>query len=217
MTKKFTAVIALVAAVFMLAPAAQAQFSFGPRIGVAVNKLRFDSDMLHSDNRAGFTAGVEAQFMIPGLGLGLDASLMYVRRSADFMSEYNKDLPETDDPAYHLQGGLRVSRDYIDIPIYVKWRIGLPVIGKIVSPYLVTGPDFAFLTSRRAITEAWRNKTVDVAWNVGAGLQLFTKLQLTATYGFGITDATKRDAPLNDGKYIDGKNRYWTITAAWLF
>jgi hypothetical protein len=81
-----------------------------------------------------------------------------------------------------------------------------------------TGPDFAFLTSKTAINEAWKNKSVNVSWNVGLGVQLFSHLQVGASYGFGITKAAEKIANVGDSNVqIEGKNNYWTVTAAWLF
>lgn len=181
---------------------AAAQFKIGPRIGVNVNKLHFNEETFHADNRAGFTGGIEAELMIPAINLGLDASVLYVRRSGQIQ----------DDKTVQ-----NVNRDYIDIPVYLKWKFGLPLIGKVVKPYLFTGPDFAFLTSRTAINDAWKNKKFDVAWNFGFGLEFFKHLQIGASYGLGMSKAAEKLGVTEGKQEIDGKNRYWTVTAAYLF
>ncbi len=201
-TKRFLAVI--VALAFMLP--AMAQFSFGPRLGVNVNKLHFDESILNTDNRAGFNGGLEVEFMIPMLNFGFDLSAMYVHRVAQASLE---------------AGGNEIaaskSSDYIEIPLNLKYKIGLPVVGNIVAPYIFTGPSFAFLTSKKAVSEFFEKNTCDIAWNVGAGVQLFKHLQIGASYGFGMTKVVKNIKTDFEGANIDGKNRYWTITAAWLF
>ena len=53
-----------------------------------------------------------------------------------------------------------------------------------------------------------------MAWNFGVGVQLFQHLQIGASYVLGITKAVKY---VQDAAGIDGKNNYWTVTAAWLF
>ena len=187
-----------------------AQFSIGPRVGIAVNKLRFNEGLFDSDNQAGFTGGLEAEFMIPAVNLGVDLSVLYVRRNSQFMAQY-----ETTDA--NTQEVVKAKNDYIDIPLYLKWKIGLPLVGKIVTPYVFTGPDFAFLTSKTAINEAWNNKKVDVAWNFGLGVQLFSHLQVGASYGIGMSKAAEKVGVTGGQQEIQGKNRYWTVTAAWLF
>ena len=204
MKTKITLKAILLAAVLALVSVvpAQAGFRFGPRVGLEVNKLHFNEDLFTSDNRAGFTGGL--QFEVSGLfGFGVDASVMYVRRSAEFMSQ-NEDVTAK-------------NRDYIDIPINVKYKFSLPLVSKVLAPYVFTGPDFAFLTSGTGINEAWKSKKVDVAWNFGLGVELVSHLQVSASYGIGISKAAEMIGVIGGKQDIDGKNRYWTVTAAWLF
>ncbi len=204
MKTKITLKAILLAAVLALVSVvpAQAGFRFGPRVGLEVNKLHFNEDLFTSDNRAGFTGGL--QFEVSGLfGFGVDASVMYVRRSAEFLSQ-NEDVTAK-------------NRDYIDIPINVKYKFSLPLVSKVLAPYVFTGPDFAFLTSGTGINEAWKSKKVDVAWNFGLGVELVSHLQVSASYGIGISKAAEMIGATGGKQDIDGKNRYWTVTAAWLF
>ncbi len=182
---------------------AAAKFSIGPRIGLAVNDLKFSEDIFSADNRAGFTGGLQIEYTAPVLNLGFDASVMYVRRTADINM---KDVPTGD-----------MSKDWIEIPVNLKYKIGLPVVGNIITPYIFTGPSIAFLTSSKAISAVWESAKFDVSWNIGAGVQLFSHLQIGASYGFGMTKLAK--SLVNDitPADINGRNRYWTITAAWLF
>jgi hypothetical protein len=192
-------------AVAAAATTASAQFRIGPRVGIDVNSLRFNESVFNSDNRVGFTGGIQAEFTVPVINLAFDASVMYTRRNSESA------VSATDE-----DGNIYKSRDYISIPVNFKYKFGLPVVGKVLSPYIFTGPEFAFLASKRAAADAWNQKKVDVAWNVGLGLQLFTHLQIGASYGFGITKVAEKISPV-DGKSLDGKNKYWTVTAAWLF
>ncbi len=184
---------------------ASAQFSIGPKVGLTVNDMKLDESVFATDNRAGFTAGVTCEFTIPVVNLGFDASVMYVKRTADVMEMTDGVMQE-----YEIGG------DYIEIPINLKWKIGLPVVGKIISPYIFTGPSFAFLTSKKAIKEAWKNQSVDINWNIGLGLQLFSKLQVGAYYGIGINDAVEAVGVVDEPIDIKRQNG-WTVTAAWLF
>ncbi len=185
----------------IIAIPASAQFRIGPRLGFNVNELHFNQSVLDSDNRAGFTGGLMAEFTVPLVGLGFDASFMYVRRDARWLegNEYTSD-----------------KRDYFEIPINLKWKIGVPVIGKIITPYLATGPSFAFLTSGKNVRDGIKNKSFDAAWNFGFGVELLSHLQIGASYGLGMTKALEAVGGAN-GVDIEGKNRYWTVTAAYLF
>jgi len=199
--KRFCAILLALAVVMP----AMAQFKIGPRVGFNANSLHMSKDIFDSDNRMGINAGLQAEFMIPMLGFGFDASVMYVHRSSKTY--------ETDDAADKT----KVSSDYIEIPINLKYKIGLPGIGKIITPYVFTGPSFAFRTSKSAINEFLKSKKSDIAWNFGFGVQLIDHLQIGASYGLGLTKAYEVIDDDHQSAGIDGKNRYWTVTAAWLF
>lgn len=201
MKKLFISFLVVTAAVIGSAFPAQAQLRFGLKAGVAVNSLHFSSSTFDAENRAGFTGGAMLEFTLPATGLGLDLSAMYVRRNSQWLDE---------------NGLTRDNRDYIDIPLNLKWKISIPVINNIIRPYLTTGPDFAILTSRRSVEDAYRNRKFDTSWNFGFGAELFRHLQVGASYGIGITKALKTIGATGTSG-INGHNRYWTITAAWLF
>ncbi|MDE6081592.1 MAG: porin family protein, partial [Muribaculaceae bacterium] len=63
------------------------------------------------------------------------------------------------------------------------------------------------------IEQVWSNKKFDTAWTVGAGVQLINHLQVAATYGWGLSKSSSSDSGLD----LSGKNRCWTVTAAYLF
>lgn len=194
--------IVIVVALFAVVPAS-AQFRFGVKLGIQTNSLHFDSSTFDSDNRSGFTGGVMTEFTVPVIGVGADVSLLYVHR--------NQRIIDTGD-GESVHKGL----DYIEVPVNLKWRINIPVINKIVRPFITSGPSFAFLTSGRAITDAVKNRKVDTAWNVGGGVELLTHLQVAASYGFGMSKAFEWTGATTDGR-INGRTRCWTITAAYLF
>lgn len=208
-------VIAAIAAVFVVlcsALPAQAQFRFGVKVGCDVNSLHFDSSLLDSDNRAGFTGGVMAQFTAPMLGLGFDISAMYVRRNLN--TEYTQTYGQQE-----YTGKMVSHRDYIEIPVNLKYMLSIPAVSKIVKPFVTTGPSVAFLTSRTGINDAFKNKQVDCTWNFGFGVELVNKLQLAASYGLGLSNSVVSTLT-NDQVHqteIDGKTRCWTVTAAWMF
>lgn len=193
----------VVAVVLMGLSASAGGFRFGVKAGVALNNLHFSKDAINDlkdkDNQAGFTGGVMAEFTIPVVNLGVDASLMYVHR-----------------PAMENENG-KMKRDYIEIPVNFKYKVSLPFVGDLITPYAFTGPSFAFKTGKSEIKDFVKSKKCDIAWNVGLGVELLKHVQVGASYGFGITKAVELMGANNQSAGIDGKNRYWTITAAYLF
>ena len=180
---------------------AQAQFKFGPRVGLTVNDLHFNKDVVNSDNQTGWTAGFTGEFTVPVIGISADLSAMYVRRNSKFMEN---------------NASAKDNRDYIEIPLNIKYKLGLPVISKFVVPYVGVGPSVSFLTSRRHIENAFKNKSVDWALNFGFGVQLFSHVDLNARYGLGLTKAITTFSGAEKAG-IEGKNRYWTISLGYYF
>jgi len=177
----------------------RAQLRFGVQAGINVNDFHFNRSTFDADNRVGYNFGAMLEFSTL-TGHGFDVAVRYVRRNSRW-SEQN--------------GNQNDNRDYIDIPLNYKWRFNVPVINRIVRPFVTTGPSFSFLTSR-SLNDTYRNRKFDVAWNFGFGVELLQKVQLGAAYGLGMTNAVKAFDGV-DGAGIKGKNRYWTVTAAWMF
>lgn len=179
---------------------------FGVKAGVNVNEMKFNESAFDASNRSGFTGGVTLQFVAPILNIGVDASVMYTHRQNRI---YFTEDGETE--------GITSNSDYIEIPVNFRWNISVPLISKVVTPYLFTGPDFSFLMSNKNVKNAWNYRTFDLGWNFGLGLRFVDHLEIGASYGLGITNSASADNALYGKNLADGKNRFWTITAAWLF
>ena len=199
-------IIILFLVTIMTAGVADAQFRFGVKAGLNVNELHLNKDLVKSENGVGWTAGVMTQFLIPGVGFGFDLSVMYAKLNAN-ISDY-------------VEGGSTVMenvdnqpRNFLQIPINLKYRIGLPIVGSIISPYIFTGPSLSFQLDKN-IEENFKTKTCQAAWNVGVGLELLRHLQVGASYGFGMNNIANKWLNNPD---INVKNNYWTVTAAYLF
>lgn len=210
--KKILVSVCLAAGFFTLAPQAQAggPFRFGVKAGVAINDLKFNEDVFNSNNRAGFTGGVTVQFVMPLTGIGCDLSAMYTRRSNRIS------VPAIDDSGLESVESVTTNRDYLELPLNFRWEINLPGVNKLVVPFLTTGPDFSFLLSKKNAEAAWEQHKFDLAWNFGFGVQLMSHVQLAASYGLGITKSASGNESLY-GNGFNSKDRFWTVTAAYLF
>ena len=168
--KNFKRTLFAIAIVLMSASASAGGFKWGVKAGVALNNIHFNEDILNdlgnSDNHAGFTGGLMMEFTVPVINLGFDASVMYVHREAI----------ET--------GSEKLYRDYIEIPINFKYKIGLPIVGNVVTPYLFTGPSFAFKTGKSEIKDFVKSKKCDIAGNVGVGVDKAGHHHLAGTVDF---------------------------------
>ncbi len=190
--------LAVVMAVFTFQPM-EAQVRLGVRGGLSLSKMRFDRDIINSDNRVGWCGGLLLDLNIPVVGLGAEVSAMYTHR--------NNRLSDRE----------RVyKRDYLDIPVYARYRLSLPKVERVFAPLVFTGPCFSILFSENAPTN-YKNKKTYMSWDVGAGVDLFNRLRLTATYGIGLSKAMQYVGSDYDGDKVNGKDRYWTLSAAVMF
>lgn len=218
--KKILTGALLVCAMLMAAPAAQAGgFKIGPKVGLNINKFSLDKSTLDNDNRCGFTAGVDAQFTVPLIGVGADVSVMYTRRNSQtktpvFDANTNK-VTSYDTETTHY--------DYISVPVHLMYKLDLPAINKVVAPYVLTGPDFSFRVSKE-IMDDFKAKKCNVGWDFGIGVELIQHLQVSATYTLGMNKAVKYVGKINDtvagidtNSGIKGNTNGWTISAAWMF
>ena len=188
--------VLLVAVCIAMAMPAQAQLKWGVNGGLNVSKVTFDSDLLKSDNMAGFFIGPMAEFTIPVVGLGVDGSLLFSQKGVKADSDASK------------QYGF-------DIPVNLKYNIGL---GSLFGIYIAAGPDFYFDISKDKsvanIAEA-KKKRAQVGINVGAGVKLLGHLQIGANYNIPLGDSFSLEAV---GHALGGaKTKTWQVSAAYIF
>ena len=196
MNRNFLLAILLTA---LLAIPATAQVRFGVRGGITLGEMRFDRDIIDSDNRVGYTGGLLLDFNIPVIGLGAEVGAMYAHRKDRL----------TDGQSYF-------KRHYIEIPVYARYRLSLTSLDRVFAPYIFTGPSFSILFNENASTN-YKNSKTYLSWDVGAGVELFRHLRLSASYDIGISKAMEYIDKEYDGLHIEGKDRHWTINAAYLF
>lgn len=175
------------------------QVRLGVRGGVTLGELRFDRNVIDSDNRMGYCGGLVLDLAIPVTGLGIEASVMYTHR--------NNRLTD---------GDRMFKRYYIDIPVMARFRLPLPKVEHYFAPLVFTGPSFSVLFNDNA-PDNYKGRKTYLSWDVGAGMDLFNHLRLTASYGIGITKAMSYIDSEYKGDKVNGKDKYWTLHAAWLF
>lgn len=190
----FLCALALVA----VAIPAQAQLRFGVKGGLNITSVHFNSDLLKSDNVTGFHIGPMIEATMPLLGFGFDAAILYAQKG---MESNSSGVTTT------------MKTSYLDVPVNLKWKFGLPII----KAYLAAGPYASFRIGGdkiwNVLNDQLETKSFGAGLNFGAGVELFSHLQVGFNYQLGLTDnfsAEKLDL-------TDNKNRGWVISAAYLF
>ena len=193
-------VVLLIAFLAIAVSSAQADIKLGVKAGVNLANASFDKEVLALDNFTGFQAGLITEFIIPAVGLGFDASLLYSQRGLK----------------------LRKSREdghlnTLEVPVNLKFKTSF---SDMFGAYLATGPyaNFSLSDGLSGLKDQFDTKSFGCGWNFGLGVELFSQIQLGVNYRLGLT---------NDYKYLDQKgfdiddlkasSRVWSITAAYFF
>ncbi len=194
---------------------ANARLAFGVKAGLNVNKMHLNHDELFDgSNRAGFTVGVMGEYTLPMIGLGADLSLMYTRMNSEVEAHINAGKVGS-----FATADYNVGKNFIEIPLNIKYKFSIPAINRIFSPMIYTGPTLALKLD--GSDSSFDTKTCQWGWNVGIGLEFIRHLQISAGYTFGINNVMDDvEIPIvgtvKPGD-INMRNNYWTVTAAWLF
>ena len=198
--KKVTGLVLIILMAFIAVPA-KSQLKFGVKGGLNISSVHLNSDILKADNVTGFQIGPMIETTIPLIGVGLDAAILYSQKGMDVKSETGTST--------------NVKTDYIDVPVNLKWKFGLPII----KGYLAAGPYIGFRVGGDKFWEIpgsvvgqVKAKNFSAGLNFGAGVDLISHLQVGINYGLGLTDNYSAE------KYdLNAKNRGWSVTAAILF
>ena len=190
---------------------ASADFRFGIKAGLNFNKLDYkiknwqqaSEQLKDPSNQTGWMAGVMAEFTVPIINIGMDASILYARQNVS-----------STESAYYD------NKNFLDIPLNLKWKIGIPVVKNIISPIIYTGPDFLFARNNENLHDI-QTRTCEVGWNLGIGVELFKHLQIEGGYCFGLNNVMKYTEALTgdlvNQQDLKAKKNYWSLTAAYLF
>lgn len=174
---------------------AQAQFSWGIKGGANISSLHFSDlpETFSKSNITGFHIGPTIELIAPVVGLGFDASILYSQTGVEM-------------------GRQKIKNDYLDIPVNLKWKFGLPSL----KVYLAAGPYVGFRLGGakvwEVISDQISSKSFSAGLDFGAGVELFRHLQVGVNYQLGLTENYSMKN-LN----IGGKNRGWQLSAAILF
>lgn len=223
--KKTIAFLAAIAITLVTVVPAQAQLSQGIKGGLNLTNNNLSdfsasgvSNTLSAKNMTGFFIGPSVEYMIPVVGLGIEASLLYSQKG----SSYDIDLGSA---SFTVKDKVH----YLDLPVNLKYKFSLLVAGV----YVAAGPYVSYaisgnrsLSNLTGITSSEINKTdfyndLDLGVNLGAGVELLSHLQVGIQYSWGLKDAAKNE--ITNGNLggvvsnFNAKNRVFSVSAAYYF
>lgn len=197
--KKVTGLLLIVLMAIIAVPAS-AQLKFGVKGGLNISSVHFSSDLLKADNVTGFQIGPMIETTIPLIGVGLDAAILYSQKGMDLKTRASA-------------SSTSMKTDYIDVPVNLKWKFGIPL----VKAYLAAGPYVGFRVGGdkiwNVLGDQIKAKSFSAGLNFGVGAELINHLQIGFNYGLGLTDNYSSEGL----GLTSAKNRGWSVTAAILF
>ena len=205
MKKIIFAAIAVFAMV--TAPAAKAQFRYGPMVGLSSTGLRFKQDLVKVSHTVGFSGGVVAEMMFPGIGFGIDLGLYYEKRGAKV------NFGEREIWSSQGLGNENLNLHYLALPIHLRFKYtNLNGFEDTLAPLVFAGPTFGFHLANSNI-KAMEYSGGDLGLEFGAGCEILKNWQVTASYNLGMTYVTKAKILTN----YSARSNEWNFRVAYFF
>jgi len=180
--------------IVLFAVSANAQFKIGIQGGLNVANMKVDVD---TKSLMGLRAGLIADISLGPIGI--QPGVLFSQKGAKYST---------------IDGKLTLN--YIDVPVYLLYKIGLPG-AKVL---LMAGPNFGYALNGKSTiggsstdvefgSENAQLKKLDLGLGFGAGVQIL-KLQGTVNYTMGLTNLS------NDGTSTV-KNNVISVSLAFFF
>jgi hypothetical protein len=169
------------------------------------------SNAFSSKNLNGFQLGLTYQFMPQKSGLGCELGAVLTQKGSAFS--------DTLSTAGFIQQGYN-ELNYLEVPFNLRYRLSLGFLGI----YGIAGVYGGYALSGKTVNEA-NNTTqpqtfqtfmdhLDYGYNLGAGVELFKKIQLGGTWSQGIKDTSIANVALPTPKAT--LNRVFSINLVYM-
>lgn len=185
-----------------------AQFNWGVKAGL--NFAEKPSKVSDAKGKTGWFVGPTAKFVLPIVGLGVEANLLYSQSKTEI-------------------AGDALTRKSIELPIFLRYEFSLPVVNKFLEPFIAVGPqwgwnlgdkdlDWNFGGGKKA---EYKLKDSNMSLNLGLGAIVLDKIQLHFNYNLALgktSEFTAADTAV--GQTIDvikSKTNTWQVSVAYIF
>ena len=172
-----------------------------------ISTMKFNQSLIKVDQVCNFSVGVTGELMIPGIGFGVDGSLLYTQLGGKL---HLGDYPVWSNDGYTTP---RTYQHYLEIPLNLKFKYtNLNGIENTIAPIAFAGPTFTILMAHSNI-EAIKYAGGEFSMHIGLGAELFRKVNVTTSYNWGLTYALET---YKLDQY-SAKNRYWRVAVTYMF
>ncbi len=190
---------------------ASAESRWGVVAGANVNMYpayqRGEYKLYDADNTIGGTFGINGEIFFPGIGMGVDASILYNYADAKLHLGQREIWASQGVDTEH------VKMHYLEIPLNVKYRyINLDGFENTLYPFIFAGPNVNFIL-KADDSGHMKYTTTSLGMHVGLGVELFRSFQVSASHEWGLSQMFKTKL-LEDNAH---KLRTWHIRCTYFF
>lgn len=185
---------------FAFTATVSSQLRYGFRFGgeMAEASLK-EADGYSLVNKSGFSGGLTLEYQMTGCGAAADIAVLYTR--------YNTRLrhPDASEASF--------GRNFIEIPLHLKYKFWLKSTSELVAPLIYTGPALMIRLDHGGSIPLSSN-TFQPGWDIGIGIDIINFIQITGGYRFAIDNSIKNFSGNPDATlHTNG----WNIAASILF
>ena len=178
---------------------ASSQLRYGFRLGGSIAKASLsDAPGMSMKNGSGFSGGLLLEYQMESCGFAPDIAVLYTRYSSRLIDE--------------VSGPAKLGRDFIEVPLHLKYKFYLSSTNNLVTPMVYTGPSILCRLGK-SNPEQMSTKSIQPGWDVGIGLDIINFIQLSAGYRFGLGNALSQSAVPGACLHSNG----WNVSANLIF
>ncbi len=185
--------------VLLFSLCAEAQLRYGFRLGgsFATPSLS-DAPGMSVKKGSGFSGGLLLEYQMENNGFAPDIAVLFTRYSSRLIDE--------------VAGPAKLGRNFIEVPLHLKYKFFLSSTNNLVAPMVYTGPSL-LIRLGKGNPEQMSTKSLQPGWDLGVGLDIINFIQLSAGYRFGLGNAVSRSAVPGACLHTNG----WNISANIIF
>ena len=209
----------LIALCLFIAVPVKAQLDFGIKAGLNFSEKPTNIKGI-KDEHTGWYAGPTLKFIVPVIGLGVEANALYSNSGTSI-------------------NGDTFNKNSIEIPLYLRYELRLPAIKSFITPFIAIGPQWGYAFGKKEFgkkisdIDSWEDiKEISDTYfkfnescfslNVGLGFILLNHLQVGANYNIALGQTSEyfgvRNFNWSDKiETIKLKNNIWQLSVAYIF
>ncbi len=192
-------IILIVMALMLTSLSAASQLRYGFRLGgTFASPSLGNAPGMSMKKGNGFSGGLTLEWQMENNGFAPDIAVLYTRYSSRL-------IDETSGPA-------SIGRNFIEVPLHLKYKFYLSATNNLVAPMVYTGPSLLFRLGK-GNPEQIATKSVQPGWDLGIGLDIINFLQISAGYRFGLGNAISKSAVPGVCIHTNG----WNVSANIIF